>query len=282
MKYATAAAFRQALEDRLRTAGGDIVRARRHIVFERILARLVADRPVTWVLKGGVALEVRFRERARTTRDLDLAIAEEIENADEVRNLVIEALARDRDGDWFRMNLEGISDLSADRAGRRGWRLPIRADLDGRLFERTRVDVVERTTETGVTERLRIPNGLAFADIPDFEIDTVDRAHHFAEKLHAYTTEWEDRENTRVKDLTDLVLLIENDLEPTPELREVVNHVFESRGTHAVPHAVPVPPVSWTATYAAQAAEINLEARTIDSAHNTVQAFWFATAAEIL
>ncbi len=282
MRYATAAAFRQALEDRLRAAGGDIVRARRRIVFERILARLVADRPAAWVLKGGVALEVRFRERARTTRDMDLAIAEEIENVDELRNLVIEALVRDRDGDWFRMSLEGSSDLSADRAGRRGWRLPIRAELDGRLFERTRLDVVERTTETGVTERLRIPNGLAFADIPDIEIDTVDRAHHFAEKLHAYTTEREDRENTRVKDLTDLVLLIENDLEPTPELREVVNHVFESRGMQAVPQVVPAPPVSWAASYATQAADINLEARTIDSAHHTVQSFWFAAAEEIL
>jgi type I restriction enzyme S subunit len=30
--------------------------------------------PGIWVLKGGTALEVRWRERARTTKDLDLAL----------------------------------------------------------------------------------------------------------------------------------------------------------------------------------------------------------------
>ena len=60
-KYATAAAFRRALEDRLqdiaRKEGVDLQRVRRQVAFDRLLARLFqAAQPheLPWVLKGGV------------------------------------------------------------------------------------------------------------------------------------------------------------------------------------------------------------------------------------
>jgi len=53
------------------------------------------------VLKGGVALEVRLKERARATRNLDLAIREDVVAGEEVRDLLIDALAVDVDGDGF-------------------------------------------------------------------------------------------------------------------------------------------------------------------------------------
>lgn len=49
-----------------------MARLRKHIVFDRFLARLFAVAPDPWPLKGGVAIEYRLGDRARATRDLDL------------------------------------------------------------------------------------------------------------------------------------------------------------------------------------------------------------------
>lgn len=76
-KYATAAAFRRALEDRLRLIAGkeglSIERLRREVAFDRFLARLFAGEDAPWVLKGGYALELRIKE-ARVTKDIDMAL----------------------------------------------------------------------------------------------------------------------------------------------------------------------------------------------------------------
>src|ERR1035437_353053 len=50
-----------------------VVRVRRQVVFDRLLARLFPTDPAPWVLKGGYALELRFRT-ARATIDIDLTV----------------------------------------------------------------------------------------------------------------------------------------------------------------------------------------------------------------
>ena len=75
--YATPAAFRQALEARLRRHaeehGEELMRVRRQVAFDRLLARIFAAQDGPWALKGGYALQLRFAE-ARTTRDVDLSL----------------------------------------------------------------------------------------------------------------------------------------------------------------------------------------------------------------
>jgi hypothetical protein len=67
-----------ALEDRLKqialVENMDIMRLRKQVAFDRFLARLFSstDKDI-FVLKGGYSLELRLR-RARTTKDIDLAI----------------------------------------------------------------------------------------------------------------------------------------------------------------------------------------------------------------
>lgn len=76
-RYATPAAFRRALEDRLmklvRQERVDLRRLRRQVAFDRLLCRLFHDANSPWLLKGGYAMELRLAA-ARTTRDIDLAI----------------------------------------------------------------------------------------------------------------------------------------------------------------------------------------------------------------
>jgi len=76
MKYKSGAAFRQALEQRLlarsRETGTSLVRLRKGVVFDRLLARLTVAARGRWVLKGALALDFRLGERTRTTKDMDL------------------------------------------------------------------------------------------------------------------------------------------------------------------------------------------------------------------
>ena len=73
MKYQNGGDFRRALEQRLHSqsikTGVPLVRLRKMVAFDRFLARL---QPEQWVLKGGVALQLRLGSRARTTKDIDV------------------------------------------------------------------------------------------------------------------------------------------------------------------------------------------------------------------
>ena len=68
MKYADAVAFRTTLDARLKTAAeGESIsvgRLRKTVALERFLARLLAVAPNGWLIKGGVALELRLPARA--------------------------------------------------------------------------------------------------------------------------------------------------------------------------------------------------------------------------
>jgi hypothetical protein len=75
--YANPAAFKRALEDRLKagsSSGVDFARRRQLLVFNRFLAQLVDSFGDAVVLKGGLVLELRL-ERARTTKEIDLRLA---------------------------------------------------------------------------------------------------------------------------------------------------------------------------------------------------------------
>jgi hypothetical protein len=66
-QYASAGALRTALEARLleraKRRDEDLQRLRRQVAFDRLLARLFGTETAVrgWVLKGGYALELRFR-----------------------------------------------------------------------------------------------------------------------------------------------------------------------------------------------------------------------------
>jgi hypothetical protein len=68
-EYATPAAFRAAVEaklrERARRLGAPAFIVRRQAALERLVARLTRVAPGRWALKGGFALETRLGERAR-------------------------------------------------------------------------------------------------------------------------------------------------------------------------------------------------------------------------
>jgi len=112
---------------------------------------------------------------------------------------------------------------------------------------------------------------LSFADLPAPRLAVYPLEDHFAEKLHAYTT---PRENpSRVKDLVDMLLLIELDLEPSKLLREVISRTFERYERHALPAVLPRPPEDWQKPFRALAEEVNLKTSELEEAYNSLLEF---------
>ena len=127
------------------------------------------------------------------------------------------------------------------------------------------------------TEKLQVPGALpTFDRLSPPQVEVAAPAQHFAEKLHALTRDHGDRLNTRVRDLVDLMLLIELELVGVPEVLPVVRHVFESRGTHPVPGDLPDPPAGWARDYAEEAAATSLRTRTLEEAISQLRSFWRA------
>lgn len=147
--YATAAAFRTALEARLRNIAQErcvqIQGLRLKVAIERMLARLFRDPDPPWLLKGGYALELRFRPSARSTRDVDLTLTNNTEEAPLLRNVSAahEALmhaARREIGDFFEFTIPAPRhELTAAPGG--GGTFSVIAKVAGREFARFRIDI---------------------------------------------------------------------------------------------------------------------------------------------
>jgi len=178
MKYATAGAFRTALERRLLTHANEtnipLVRLRKLVVFDRLMARLMAVAPDRWVLKGAVALQFRAGPQYRTTRDVDFSRAdsEEAATADFLAAQSVDL------GDYFSFSVErsGEIDVGGEAAT---VRYHVRAELAGRVFESFVVDVAFSSHSLEAPDRLLGPALLAFADILPTEVPAIplEQAH---------------------------------------------------------------------------------------------------------
>lgn len=266
-KYASAAGFRVALEDRLKRIaqeeGLDLQRLRRQVTFDRLLCRLFAAPDAPWLLKGGYAMELRLKT-ARTTRDIDLAMrrlpvasGDWDANIPEVLELLREAGNLDLQ-DYFTFVFgNATQDLDAAPGG--GARFPVDARLSGRTFAKFHLDVSTGDVLREPYEALAGRDWLEFACIAGAKFPAVSPEEQFAEKLHAYTLPRAGRENTRVKDLVDLALLIELTKLDAARLPTAIRETFQRRKTHDLPSTLPAPPPSWANTFSEMAAECEIE-----------------------
>ncbi|MGH8775066.1 MAG: nucleotidyl transferase AbiEii/AbiGii toxin family protein [Jiangellaceae bacterium] len=171
--------------------------------FERIVARLEAAEPGRWVLKGGMALEVRLRDDARLTKDIDLGLREDVAGAADLHERLIDALTADLDGDGFELAPGSPAPLREDGGGHLTLRLKVAAGLAGRPFGAIQLDVSPRAYELDATDVVTLPNMLDIAGVPAPLVEIVQIHRHSAEKLHAMLRDFGDRQNSRVRDLVD-------------------------------------------------------------------------------
>lgn len=174
--------------------------------------------------------------------------------------------------DWFLFQI-GLPIQDLDAAPYGGARFRVKALLDARLFVTFHLDVGLGDALCGQPELGVGRDWLAFAEIPSPTIAMISREQQFAEKIHAYTLPRNDRENTRVKDLIDLVLLLNLGLPDTDQVLQALRMTFERRRTHDLPQRLPDPPASWVERFVQEAEACGLGTLTCQEACERVALF---------
>lgn len=272
-RYATPAAFKAALEQRLRqvASGAAITRRRQLLVFDRYLARLGRVLGDAATLKGGLVLEVRL-DRARSTRDIDLRLAGAptglLERLQEAGRLDLSDFMS------FELRVDARHpDIAGPGVQYEGQRFRAECKLAGVLYGQAfGVDVAFGDPMLGEPEVVRGEDLLGFAGIKPAVMRLYPVETHLAEKLHAYTLP-RPTPSTRVKDLPDLALLGQAGEREAARIRAAIRQTFGYRRTHDVPERLPEPPTAWEASYAAMAEEDSLPWRSLAAVTEAARAF---------
>jgi hypothetical protein len=273
VKYTTAAAFRQALEQRLKneaaSTGLGVARLRKRVAFELFLRRLLAVAPDRWVLKGALALDFRLAVATRSTKDIDLGRQDDEQAA--IRDIAAtQQLALD---DFFTFaairtdELEDTDEFSAVR-------FHVTAQLAGRTFEQFLVDIGFSDAIFWTPDTIHTSELLSFAGIEPLALPAIPLPQHLAEKVHAYTrTYGESRQpSTRPKDLVDILLIESSPTIEAGPLRHALENAFAERARQPLPISLPPPPATWADPYRRLAKTVNVEPD-VDAAFTRAAAF---------
>ncbi|MGH8971847.1 MAG: nucleotidyl transferase AbiEii/AbiGii toxin family protein [Acidimicrobiia bacterium] len=256
------------IADAERESGVAVARQQRWVSFMLLAAMLDAvrdeDEQTLFVLKGGVAMELRLGLAARATKDFDAAFRAE---AAEILGRLDQAL-RAGYGDFTarRTQPEPVRETAA-------LRFDIKLDYRGRPWATVKFEVAP--TEGSMSREIeRLPGkpldhlGLTGpSDVPCVAV-----RWQIAQKLHASTeVPGADRANDRFRDLIDLLLLW--DLVPTDQrgaVRDACQEIFTLRALHEWPPRVTVFD-AWPAEYRALAMELKFPVADVHTAASRVQ-----------
>ncbi len=279
-KYKDGLSFRNALLEKLKNwvdNPSQIQSKQRQIAFERFLCRLFYDTAPAWVLKGGHALELRM-QNCRATKDLDLAVRDnKIFEASTIedQNIAILELLQEKASinleDYFTFNvLPPTLDLDAPPYG--GGRFPVECKLGGKRFIRFHIDIAIGDVWIEPHEAVEVGQELQIMGIQTQKIPIISIEQHFAEKIHAYTVPRKSGYNSRVKDLVDMILLINEGIN-TDELKISVEKTFTKRKTHEIPTTLIAPPQEWKKPFDKMAIDSKVEL-SIEEAFEKLNLFW--------
>ncbi|MFN8161968.1 MAG: nucleotidyl transferase AbiEii/AbiGii toxin family protein [Solirubrobacterales bacterium] len=270
--YASPAAFRRALTDRLASVAKEsrwtLPQLQRQMAYDRLLERLyLVDEG--WIVKGATALLARDIG-VRATIDIDVyrGIAAEIAER-ELR----EAAAKDI-GDWFRFE---VGPPRAVRNAANGIRFPVTALVGTTEWARFHVDLVgSDVTMTGEPEDVPALARVAMPNVEQHGYRAYPLVDHIADKVAATFDRYGDSEapSTRYKDLVDLVAIVsEASVEAQTQMAALASEAERRRIT--LPQRFDVPARDlWEPGYAAEAGRSILPAaRTLDEALAIVRPF---------
>jgi hypothetical protein len=271
MKYSSGAAFRHALEARIlnlhHDTGIPISRYRKLIAFERFLARLWIENPKSWVLKGGFMLELQFQQKARSTKDIDLLL---IDTNIDTHQYLLRAGQIDLD-DWFGFRVGKLEVEKSDL--HETLRFRVTSLLDSRLFENFHVDVNSENILIEEPELIQTSKYLEFAGIEALQIPCYSLSQQIAEKIHALTSIYSSGEVSRIKDLIDILMVIDNCELSASRLRNAITQTFEQRKAQKFPISSPVISSKYAQNYSKLSKEIGLMQQTLEEANKALDEF---------
>jgi len=258
MKYRSGSHFRDAIEEHVRALSRDSQstpeRLRKEIAFDRLLARLLQVAPDRWVLKGGLALDHRLGDRARTTKDMDLGPRDDIDAA---TSDLQRAAALDL-GDYFSFAIRltnELPDLFEEGVAARYHAAVSLADASSSQWS-SMLASTRRSSRS--RHRPRSPRVRRHPAVQSDPAATIARRREGA-RLYSCLWGWPEV-STRVKDLIDLVLIATSSSLQAEDLADALAKTFTDRATHAPPRAFPKPPDDyWPKAYAKMAARVGLD-----------------------
>ena len=269
-RYATPAAFRRALTDRVKTAVASgpwtIQQLQRQVAYDRLLERLylIDD---GWIVKGATALLARdLGVRASLDVDVYRDTARETAEADLRRAAGLDL------NDWFRFEIGTDSPIANASI-----RLPVTALIGTTSWVRFQVDLVG--ADLRMTGQPDDVPPLARGVIPDVEQHGY-RAYplvdHIADKVAAmYERHGDGRlPSTRYRDLVDLVAIVAAvSVDAEPQI-VALRSEFERRGLRWPERFVAPDRALWERGYAAEARRSLLRSeQSLDDALAAVRPF---------
>lgn len=225
------------------------------------LERVSEQESPRFLLKGGIAMELRLGVQARATKDIDITF---VGDPDVLEEILDEALAEEYSGFSFRHEEIQTVGKTSYR-----WTL-IRLTFARKGWATVKVEIAP--PELTSLESEAVPA----ISIDDFGLEgpktvtCLSVRYQIAQKIHAVTEQPEHRENDRFRDLIDLLLLrdLVDNLQP---VRVACVEIFEARDMHAWPPEFVVPD-SWTEPYRALAQETGFDIEDVYEAAEEVRA----------
>ena len=218
-----------------------------------------------FVVKGGVALELRLRARARATKDLDVVLQHS--NADLARTLERAVSGKIYEGFTFRRKGEPLF-LDNGTVN-----MEFAVSYRGGAWTSISVDIGR--AEAGESEVERVPAIAlkdAFGVSGPADLPCLPLRVHVAQKLHGMTLPpRRGKRNERFRDLIDL-LLMEELVTDYAGVRVACETVFRARATHAWPPPLDVP-AHWIEPFSRLAVELQLPITDARDAMGRVRAF---------
>lgn len=214
-----------------------------------------------FLLKGGVAIELRLKLRARATKDVDVIVIPDGEVD------IVDALADALQEPYldFAFRVTNVQEIAPTPA----LRMDVKMAYKHKPWATLRLEA--SPPEADATEAEQIA---AFSltqlglDGPE-QIACQSLRYQIATKLHAVTQRFDDRTNDRYRDLIDLILLAE--LQPDLyRVAEACQQIFTQRGTHPWPPQLTIEP-TWPQPYRALAVEQGFAIADVHQAADRVQ-----------
>jgi hypothetical protein len=220
-----------------------------------------------FIVKGGVALELRLRDRARATKDIDVVLRDaEADLADALETTVT---GDAHQGFSFRRKGEP---LLLDNGA---VHMELAVTYRGQPWTSISVDVARAEAgESDVEWVEAIALTDAFGVTGPAQLPCLPLRFHVAQKLHGMTLPPRPgKQNERFRDLVDLLLMEALVTDDYAALREACELVFGSRNTHVWPPNLDAVPSHWAAPFTQLAGELELCDTDVETALIRVRRF---------
>ena len=227
MAYKTAAALEMAVRDAARASKIGTSAAISNFYFHRLLCRVFSSGEATFILKGGMGLLARTIDAREATRDTDLATCV-LSLEDAVEELKV--LAKEDMGDFVTFRYEKTEPIRVDDEYRDGSKVTFTALIGAKVARTVSVDLVvdsipcDNPDWITPADRLDI-KGLTVCDYPVFPVERV-----MTDKVCGIIEKHKGRYSSRVKDLIDLVVLLNTEPFGATALKECLAKEMSMRG----------------------------------------------------